>query len=579
MNSKIVAPETGADLVAEFIAKFCFPEVFVVTGGACAFVMDAIHRNPNSMYRVFQHEQSAAMAADAIWRVNRKIGVTIATSGPGATNLITGIACSWFDSIPTLHITGQVNQNESSESLEVNVRQAGFQETDIVSMVAPITKFAVKVKNVEELSYSLIKAHRLSQTGRPGPCLIDIPMDVQKEKVGLEIWLNLINEMENQSTKSEESNLNIAIENQISDFVNSSKKPLILLGAGLGISGNFENALKILWKNQIPFVTSWNALSYLQEFNLPNYLGSIGVYGSRSANTILDQCDGLLVLGSRLDNRQRSANPKNFAPNAKKLVIDIDVEELKKYSKDQSYESINLDLGHMNFDNLKLNKIAKEWETKIATTIRDVSDGRDASVKDGELSPYEVTELFIKSSNKDTIIVSDCGANLCWVYQSFLPFGGLLFTAGGNSPMGYSLPAAIGAYFADPKKSLLCFIGDGGIQMNIQELQTIYHYKIPIKIIILNNRGYGIIKQFQDAYFESRYVATGDGYSQPDFGDIAKAYQIRYSKVTSLTEIDKHLNNKIVEPEIIDVILPENALITPKLEMGKSFSNQFPYTN
>jgi acetolactate synthase-1/2/3 large subunit len=145
--------------------------------------------------------------------------------------------------------------------------------------------------------------------------------------------------------------------------------------------------------------------------------------------------------------------------------------------------------------------------------------------------------------------------------------------------MGYSLPAAIGAYFADPKKSVLCFIGDGGIQMNIQELQTIYHYKIPVKIIILNNRGYGIIKQFQDAYFESRYVATGDGYSQPDFGDISKAYQIKYSRVTSLSEIDKHLSNKIAEPEIIDVILPEHALITPKLEMGKSFSNQFPYSN
>lgn len=579
MNHNQVAPVTGADLVAEFIAKFCFPEAFVVTGGACAFVMDAIHRNPNSTYRVFQHEQSAAMAADAIWRVNGKIGVTIATSGPGATNLITGIACSWFDSIPTLHITGQVNQNESSESLEVNVRQAGFQETDIVRMVAPITKFAVKVKNAEDLCNSLLDAYRLSQTGRPGPCLIDIPMDVQKEKVELEVWLNLLNRMESQSKKNEDSNFNIAIENEISEFINSSKKPLILLGAGLGISGSFEYALKLMMKNQIPFVTSWNALSYLQEFKQQNYLGSIGVYGSRSANTILDECDGLLVLGSRLDNRQRSANPKNFAPNARKLVIDIDEEELKKYSKDQLYKSINLDLGHINFENLKFNEPAKEWEEKILATINSVSDGRNASVKDGELSPYEVTELFIKSSNEDTIIVSDCGANLCWVYQSYLPFGGLLFTAGGNSPMGYSLPAAIGAYFADPKKSVLCFIGDGGIQMNIQELQTIYHYKIPVKIIILNNRGYGIIKQFQDAYFESRYVATGDGYSQPDFGDIAKAYQIKYSRVTSLSGIDKHLSNKIAEPEIIDVILPENALITPKLEMGKSFSNQFPYSN
>ena len=572
-------PETGADLVAEFIAKFCFTEVFVVTGGACAFVMDAIYRNPNSHFRVFQHEQAAAMAADAIWRVNRKLGVTVATSGPGATNLITGIACSWFDSIPTLHITGQVNQSESSENLNVKVRQAGFQETDIVKMVEPITKLAIKVKNVQELSDSLINAYLISQSDRPGPCLIDIPMDVQKAKVEAQVWTNLIAKMELNPLQTEKGKSQHEIEEKISEFINSKEKPLILLGAGLGLSGNFNRAIDVIKKSNMPFVTSWNALSYLQNYNQDNYLGSIVVYGSRTANAILDQCDGLLILGSRLDNRQRSGNPKIFAPKAKKLVLDIDNEELKKYVGDTAYEVIEFNLVDIDFNKVKFSEINNNWKSNISIMIEKVTDGRSASVEKGELSPYEVTEFVMKNSDQDTIIVSDCGANLCWVYQSFIPFGGLLFTAGGNSPMGYSLPAAIGAYFADPTKKIICFIGDGGLQMNIQELQTIYHYQIPVKIIILNNFGFGIIKQFQDAYFESRYVASGEGYSVPDFEKISNAYDIEYTKITSSKELLNFSNNKVTAPEIIDVHLPENALITPKLEMGRSFSDQFPYSN
>jgi acetolactate synthase-1/2/3 large subunit len=572
-------PETGADLVAEFIAKFCFPEVFVVTGGACAFIMDAIYRNPNSHFRVFQHEQAAAMAADAIWRVNRKLGVTVATSGPGATNLITGIACSWFDSIPTLHITGQVNQSESSENLNVKVRQAGFQETDIVKMVEPITKLALKVKNIQELSDSLVNAYFISQSGRPGPCLIDIPMDVQKAKVDAQIWQNLLSNMETNSQQNKVKEKLVGIENKISDFINSKENPLILLGAGLGLSGNFDKALEVIKKSNTPFVTSWNALSYFKNYTQDNYLGSIGVYGSRVANAILDKCDGLLILGSRLDNRQRSGNPKIFAPNAKKLVFDIDKEELNKYVSDESYEAIELDLGNLDFAEVNFNELSDNWKSNILSTTENVTDGRSASVDKGELSPYEVTEHILKNSDKESIIVSDCGANLCWVYQSFVPFGGILFTAGGNSPMGYSLPAAIGAHFADPTKKIICFIGDGGLQMNIQELQTISHYQIPMKIIILNNFGFGIIKQFQDAYFESRYVASGEGYSVPDFEKISKAYNIIYSKIRNTKELLQFSNKKLSAPEIIDVHLPENALITPKLEMGKSFSNQFPYSN
>jgi acetolactate synthase-1/2/3 large subunit len=329
----------------------------------------------------------------------------------------------------------------------------------------------------------------------------------------------------------------------------------------------------------IPFVTTWNSLSYIHEYKSNNYLGSIGVYGSRLANTAVNRCSHLLVLGSRLDNRQRSSSPKIFAPNAQIFVIDIDIEELKKYENLKKYSLLNFDLRSINFKLLSKphNEKIIMWTKEIESIKNQITDGRDVCVNKGKLSPYSVMDFIFNTSSFKEIIVADCGANLCWTYQSFKPFGGLIFTAGGNSPMGYSLPASIGAYYSDPDKNIICVIGDGGIQINIQELQTISNNKIPIKMVILNNNGFGIIKQFQDTYFNSRYAASGDGYSTPDFSKIANAYNIEYIKIETVDELQTKFKTKTKHPVIYDVIIPENALITPKLEMGHEFDDQFPY--
>ena len=563
---------TGADLVADFIALKLYPNVFLVTGGACAFMVDALGRNNNTEFTCFQHEQSAAMAADAVWRTTGKVGVTMATSGPGATNLITGIACSWFDSIPSIHFTGQVNQSESREYLGAKVRQAGFQETDIVGMVKPITKWAHKVKSIEDLVKSLEFGFVEATSARMGPVLIDIPMNIQKQEV-----------TENQKNLALQTTEKINVsplrsDNEINNFLSDSERPLVIIGAGLALSSGVEETQNWCESSGVPYVATWGAVTYLDR-SKNGYQGAIGVYGSRLANWCVQAADKIVVLGSRLDNRQRTGNPNGFAPFAKIIVFDIDKEELKKYKKHKNYKTKRFDLSKSSTllaQSLEKSDYSK-WQLDILKVEKTLINGFESSVNPGELNPYLATQKIQSKFQSNSIVVSDCGANLCWIYQPYQPDSSFLFTAGGNSPMGYSLPAAIGAQISNPKKTVYCFIGDGGLQMNIQELQTVIKYELSIKIIIQNNFGYGIIKQFQDAYFGSRYFATGEGYSQPDFKKIAEAYGISYQKITNESELDNIQFHS--RAEIIDLHLPPNSLITPKTEMDRFIHDQFPYPN
>jgi acetolactate synthase-1/2/3 large subunit len=556
---------TGADLIADFIAEKCCGTAFLVTGGACAFIVDALGRNPNTKYVCFQHEQSAAMAADAVWRTTGKIGVTIATSGPGATNLITGIACSWFDSIPTIHITGQVNQSESREALGANVRQAGFQETDIAAMVAPITKYAKKIESVEELITTLPNLIHIATSGRMGPVLLDVPMNIQKAQIS--------SDQRRQALTAIKAKSEALSDVDLCQVIREADRNVVVIGAGAALPGV---ALKIQdWceRNDIPYVSSWGAMTYLDR-SRDLYFGSLGVYGARSANWLVQAANNLIVFGSRLDNRQRTGNPRGFAPFAKITVFDIDLEELTKYKNLENYSGIHFDLA--NVDSILIDiRCNSSWPEKARSVTSEMSEGFDNAVEGDEFNPYTAVRIAQSKFEETAIVVSDCGANLCWVYQSYLPDSTFLFTAGGNSPMGYSLPAAIGAQLMNPGKKVYCFIGDGGLQMNIQELQTIIAYNLPITIFIQNNFGYGIIKQFQDSYFEGRHFATGEGYTVPDFETISLAYKIPYLKISSEREF---ASLKIPSGfSVIDLHLPTGSLITPKTEMNRFIHDQFPY--
>jgi len=565
---------TGADYIAEFLWKKGIREVFLITGGACAFIVDAIGRHKRLKYKCFQHEQAAAMAADASWRVHGKVGVTVVTSGPGATNLITGIACSFFDSIPTLHITGQVNQNEKLNYQGSRVRQAGFQETKIVEMVKPITKYAVQVTSGKQLIKELPKAFERALGPRMGPVLIDIPMDVQKENVGRRIILGSHPQEFKSASEFKKA------KKQISRFFAKTERPLVLLGAGSGLSGGTKKILTWAKTNRLPFVASWNALTYF-DHRMKNYFGHIGVYGNRGSNFLIQNCDRLLVLGSRLDNRQRSGNSSNFARNAKILAVDVDGEELKKYKNNSHFvKGIRADLKSANqlLPKIKWNDKKQIWE-HFCLLMKKKYFGKNPSIfcaKNKSLSPYDVVKKINSFCKQNAVVIADDGANLCWVFQAFLCSSQKLFTAGGNSPMGYSFPAAIGAAFYLPKAQILAFTGDGSMQMNIQELQTLRHHRLNVKVIILNNFGYGIIKQFQDLYFGGRYHATGHGYSQPDFGKVASAYNIKYKRISTLSDLKKADFVKR-GPMIFDITLDPNTQIEPKLELGRSLEDQYPY--
>lgn len=564
---------TGAEYIAEFLALRGCHNTFVLTGGACAFILDAVARHPRLKYYCFQHEQAAAMAADAVWRVSGKPGVTIATSGPGATNLITGIACSYFDSIPTVHITGQVNKAESAAYLGARVRQAGFQETNIVDMVKPITKYAVQVNTVAELRRELMQAFHMALSERMGPVLLDVPMNVQKEEAGSTV------EYEEPRARPTERDQLRRLAEGVRGLLAGARRPLVLVGAGVGLAGVTPTVMAWLQKQQIPFVASWNGMCYFNHDH-PSYCGHIGVYGNRGANYILQNCDALLVLGSRLDNRQRSGNTRQFAPAAKVLALDVDAEELKKYANDR-YSAFSFDLKELPgvLSEIGVGQISGEWKSYIGT-IKKTYFGKRLPNEVGiaGVSPYGAVQKINQLIDRDAVVVADCGANLCWVYQVFHRTEQLLFTAGGNSPMGYSLPAAIGATLEAPNRQVVCFIGDGGLQINIQELQTISHYRLPIKIVILNNTGYGIIKQFQDSYFDSRYIASGEGYSVPNFQAVFQAYDIPYVPIKRIEDLDAALL-KTPGPLAMDVMVSPNALIQPKLEMGRPINDQFPYVS
>lgn len=559
---------TGAQYIAAFLAGVGARRVFLLNGGACAFMVDAVARHPSLAYTCFQHEQSAAMAADAVWRTDRSVGVAMATSGPGATNLITGIACSFFDSIPALHITGQVNQAESRALHGARVRQAGFQETDIVQMVAPVTKHAVKVTSGEGLRRELVRAFELATTGRMGPVLIDVPMDVQQAEIEGDLLL---------PRPPVVPDADASVVAALNRTLAAARRPVVLWGGGVGLADVGDELADWLDRTGVPFVASWAGLSGFDHAH-PAYVGQIGVYGNRGANFVLQNADTVLVLGSRLDNRQRSGNAATFARDATIHVVDVDGEELKKY-RDGRYRVSNVDLRQLPsvLDRLAPPPVDADWRDYVSL-MKQRYFGRETSSSAkrlNTLSPYDVVRTIRDCLEPDAVVAGDTGATVCWLHQAFSVARHTLFTAGGHSPMGYALPAAIGAKLTQPKRQVVAVVGDGGFQLNLQELQTLKHEALGIAIVVMNNAGYGIIRQFQDSYLGGRHDASDKGYSAPDFGRIAAAYGLRYARIERLEQITPALFAG--ESTIVDVVLGEDTLIEPKLEMGRPINDQFPY--
>ena len=546
---------------------------FLVTGGAIVPTIDYIGQHPNAKYYCFQHEQAAAMAAEGYYRTTNKIGAVLSTSGPGAQNLLNGVCGCWYESIPCIFITGQVSTYESSECINTNPRQLGFQETPIVESFTPFTKYAKKIlkkENTETIIKSAIKA---CKEGRFGPCLIDFPVDIQTAPSTF-----TMEKITNDKVVDIDLYKKIPM---LEGMLDKSKRPLILLGHGVRLSNSIDKAKKLIDRFDIPFVVSWGGFDLIDHSH-ERFVGDIGVYGKRGANFAVQNCDLLISIGSRLDTRQTGGDLSKFAREAKKVMVDIDFNELHKGRglninlPIQSDAGLFIDSVIDNINDIPLqdtNWLEKCTEWKNWVEKRNIR-------KDNILTSYEAVKEINKIVADDEIIIPDEGGHLIWCMQTFKLKNQRMFSNFGNSSMGYALPSAIGAAIGTGKQ-IICIDGDGGFQMNIQELQTIKHYNLPVKIIIINNGCYGIIKQFQDAYCESRYTATDghEDYTLPDFEKVAKAYDIEALTIYGKDDIKEKLQYvwDYKGPILCNLLIDEEQKLIPKLEFGNPLEDMSPY--
>lgn len=553
----------ATDFIVEFLISKNISDVFGYPGGMVTHLIDSFSKYENLISaHLNYHEQAAAFAACGYAQSSLKTGVAYATSGPGATNLITGICNAFFDSIPVIFLTGQVNTSESKKKLKI--RQKGFQETDIVSMVENVTKFSAYVDSKEKLKYYLEKAHYYANEGRKGPVLLDIPMDIQNSDISSELLGGF---------NSNEKDLidNISKLN-VSSLIKNSKRPCILIGAGIKNSGMVKKA-RILFKSlNIPVISSMLAFDVLANDDPLNF-GFLGAYGDRYANFIVAKSDLIIALGSRLDLRQIGAKKENFAVEADLVRFDIDKNEFDNKIKEneiQIYMDINQAIPWL-FDIFNnLNNDFSVW-LSICNIIKNKLKNIDFK------KPNKFIEIISEKILDDVVITTDVGQNQVWVAQSFkLKNNQKVLFSGGHGAMGYSLPAAIGAYYGF-KRPVICFTGDGGFQMNIQELEFISRENLPITIILLNNKSLGMIRHFQEMYFESEYTQTmkNGGYTTPNFEAISKAYGLDYQKIELLEDIGNIMFD-YQNPSLIEIFLPENTHVFPKLEFGKLNQDQEP---
>ena len=559
-----------SDYVIDFLLEHKIDKVFGYIGGAVAHLYHSIGKNKNMEMINCINEQGAAFAAEGYARITGKSGVAFATSGPGATNLITSIGSCYFDSVPTLFITGQVNTYEYK--YDKPVRQVGFQETDIVSIVKPIVKYAVMIDDIQDIRYELEKAYFLSQNGRKGPALIDIPMDIQRSEVDFKSLHSFFDSKEFENYNQ----ANSYCVNMTMEMLRNSKRPVVLVGGGVRISNAQTELLQFLKTYNLPVVYSLMGKDSISE-DYEHNMGLIGAYGNRYGNLALANSDLILVIGSRLDTRQTGTSLDTFAREAKIIQVDIDKHELgSKISIDlEIHGDAKEFLNQVNSRSLEID--IKEWLNNLSAYKSKFSSltGIDKNIKISNM----VISQIAKFLTNETVCV-DVGQHQMWTAQSLNTKATqrVLFS-GGMGAMGFALPAAIGACIATKNRTIV-IAGDGGIQMNIQELEVIKRRNLPIKIFVLNNKNLGMVRQFQELYFEKKYLGTVDDYSVPDFVKIAQAYGINSRTISDIKNIEIELKNIFsnTHPELINIELPiQMTTVEPKLIVNKPIEDMYPF--
>lgn len=570
-----------ADYIIQFLESKKIDTVFTVSGGGSIFLCDALSKSKKLKYVSCHHEQAVSFATESYSRVRNKPGAAIITTGPGGTNCTTGVACCWIDSVPAMFISGQVYSNQIIG--KSGRRQVGVQEFDIVSMVKSSTKYAVMVKKSNEIKYHLEKAYYLSLNGRPGPVWVDIPANIQNDKIDPK----KLKSFKPDKNKNNINSLNKKIE-KIAKLLAESKRPVLHLGHGVKISEGEKYLRKIINKFKFPFALTWNA-SDLIESNHSSYIGRPGAFAERGTNFIIQNCSLYIAVGTRLPFMVTGYNAKDFARKAKKIMVDIDKIELNK-SKVILDEKICCDAKYFLKNLLKFlpkkTNISQQWLSYCKKVRKKYPIVLDQFKKQKKyLNSYDFVDSLSDVLESKDIIVTDMGLSFVGTHQAFkIKKGQRLFTNSGHAPMGWGLPAAIGSCYASKKKRVICLTGEGGLQMNIQEFATIMHNKLPIKTFIYNNGGYLTIKQTQQLGFNSRIMGSNSdtGLSFPDYKKLAQSHKIDYVKILNNKnlkfKIKKILSNN--KPIICELMLDHEQEQMPKainkrMPDGKSVPTKF----
>lgn len=568
-----------SDYVIDFIAKQGVTHIFEFIGGAITHLIDSTVDRSDVRCISVHHEQSGAFAAEAYARMNGRLGVAMATSGPGALNMVTGIGSCWFDSVPCLFITGQVNTYEYK--FDRPVRQIGFQETDIVSVVQSLTKYAELVVDAGMIRWHLEKAVYLAQSGRPGPVLLDIPMNIQRTRIEPDTLPSFFESDEYRQLESAQPTCSPATIADVIELLRGARRPVILAGGGVRTAAATDLLRRLVEQTGIPVVSTLMGLDALPG-NHPASFGMIGAYGNRFSNMTLANSDLLLILGSRLDTRQTGTRPDTFARAAKKIHVDIDPHELNaKLTVDLAVQcDVRAFLSQLcaalsDYQKPDLSDwltVLGGYRTKYPTRSR---EGEFPSIE-----PNRFMELLSACCAEGDVICLDVGQNQMWAAQSFtLKEGQRMLISGGMGAMGFALPAAMGAALAGTGGNVVAISGDGGIQLNIQDLDTIVRLGLPIKIIVLNNGCLGMVRQFQDMYFGGRQQSTVIGYACPDLVKIAEAYGLPAFSIEAPEQVSEVLGRVLAlnGPAFVEIKLEQGTCVNPKLVVNRPIEDMSPH--
>lgn len=562
-----------ADAIAEYLCAHEVTECYEMIGGMITHIVDSLGRHGAFSITSVHHEQSAAFAAEGVSRKNagKRVGLALATSGPGATNLITGIGSCWFDSVPCLFITGQVNVNELK--LERPIRQQGFQELDIVSVVRPITKYASRVMTAEAVLPELHRALSESVCGRQGPVLLDIPNNIQRETISsktVEEWVNRPIEMPSLQQISYE---------QISGLKRmccGARRPLFLLGGGAKWSNKMEALVSTLNAAGVPYISTLMGQERLEWSDA--YFGMIGTYGHRAANCAIQQCDLLIVIGARLDVRQTGSDVNGFAKNAKIVQIDIDAAQLDNRVKADLSINASTDqiLTQVEFGPHLFPMQDSAWLPSLRSYLEKTFIDE---YPDWEVSPFRIFKELKKTfSGKEVDFVCDVGNHQMWAAHCLkLDSRQAIHHSGGMGAMGFALPAAIGISAVSTGKTVV-ITGDGSMQVNIQELDTIARVGADILILVFNNRSLGMVKNFQDMYFEGRNQSTKIGYSSPSFARVAESFGVESYIIPdegTLREVLRKVK-EFRRPILLEIMMEHATECRPRLLFGNTIDKQHP---